>query len=95
MGALSGVAFAALVIDEASCRVRKGPAFRVADTRPADGVDVEHPAVAKRTRAEFTWLESTASSSWLADSRSGPVYVQAARKPPSFNKQTPSSTRAA
>src|SRR5262249_37203330 len=47
MGALSGVTLAALVIDEASCRVRKGTTFRVADTRPADGVDVEHPAVAK------------------------------------------------
>jgi hypothetical protein len=47
MGPLSGVAPAALVIDETRCRVGKGPTFRVADTRSADGVDVEHPAVAK------------------------------------------------
>ena len=47
VGALGGVALAALVIDEAGCRVRKGPSFRIADTRPPDSVDVEHPAVAE------------------------------------------------
>src|SRR5262245_6673301 len=47
VGALRGIAPAALIIDESGYRVRKGPAFRVADTRPSDRVDVEHPAVAE------------------------------------------------
>src|SRR5207245_10070934 len=46
-GALGSVALAALLIDETGCRVRKGPAFRVTDTRASNGIDVEHPAVAK------------------------------------------------
>ena len=49
MGALSGVTSAALVIDEARCRVRKGPTFRVADTRSADLNASEYPPRVLRT----------------------------------------------
>jgi len=71
--ALGGVALAALVVDESSRRSGKAPPSGYPTLGRRIALTWSIQPFPRRARAAFTWLERTASSSWLADSRSGPV----------------------